>query len=92
MVSILAYVGDGLSVLALSMIFSLSLAVQRTVPGVNRISLWAVPVIAVLVSFPLGYIARTWPADATTAAIVLGVRALTSSLFAILHLGRAQKR
>ena len=88
----LAYVGDALSVLALSIMFSLSLALHRADPAANRLRIWAVPAIAVLVSFPLGYVARTWPADAMEAIIVCAARALLASLFAIAHLSMVQRR
>ena len=92
MVGILAYVGDALSVLALSIMFSLSLAIHRADPKADRLRTWGLPVLAVLVSFPLGYVARTWPADALQATGVAAVRALAASLFAIAHLGLVQRR
>ncbi|MCR5878082.1 hypothetical protein [Phenylobacterium sp. J367] len=92
MAGILAYVGDALSVLALSIMFSLSLAIHRADPSASRLRIWALPAIAVLVSFPLGYVARTWPTDAVEAGVVVGARALLASLFAILHLSTIQKR
>jgi hypothetical protein len=91
-ISILAYAGDALSVLSLSIMFSLSLAIQRGVPGISRVKIWALPALAVLVSFPLGYLARTWPTEAVSAGAVLGARALAASLFALAHLSLAQRR
>jgi hypothetical protein len=88
----LAYAGDALSILALSIMFSLSLAVQKAVPGVSRVKVWALPALAVIVSFPLGYMARTWPTAFVEAGIVFGARSLLSALFAILHLSFAQRR
>ena len=92
MATILAYLGDALSVLALSIMFSLSLAVHRADPAANRLRIWALPAVAGLVSFPLGYVARTWPSDAVEAGVVVGARALLASLFAILHLSAIQRR
>jgi hypothetical protein len=92
LVAILAYAGDAVSVLSLSIMFSLSLAVQRNLPDVNRIKIWLLPALAVLVSFPLGFVARTWPGDAMDAGVVLGARTLAAGLFALAHLSLAQRR
>ena len=92
MVTILAYAGDAVSILSLSIMFSLSLAVQRALPDISRIKIWALPVLAVLVSFPLGYLARSWPPNAVSAGVVLGARALAAGLFALAHLSLAQRR
>ena len=92
MIAILAYAGDAISILSLSMMFSLSLAVQRNVPDVGRVKIWALPVLAILVSLPLGYLARTWPPNAVSAGVVLGARALAAGLFALAHLSLAQRR
>jgi hypothetical protein len=90
--TILAYAGDAVSILSLSIMFSLSLAVQRNVPGVSRVKIWALPALAVLVSLPLGYLARTWPPNAVSAGVVLGARTLAAGLFALAHLSMAQRR
>ena len=45
MISILAYVGDALSVLSLSIMFSLSLAVSRAAPETGR-KVWILPALA----------------------------------------------
>jgi hypothetical protein len=90
--AILAYAGDTISILSLSIMFGLSLAVQRNVPGISRVKVWALPVLAVLVSFPLGYLARTWPPNVVSAGVVLGARALAAGLFALAHLSLAQRR
>ncbi|MET0273039.1 MAG: hypothetical protein ABW360_08620 [Phenylobacterium sp.] len=92
MITILAYVGDALSVVALSIMFSLSLAIGRADASANRVRTWALPVLAVLISFPLGYVARTWPGDGVEAGVVLGARALTASLLALAHLNAMQRR
>ena len=92
MATILAYAGDAISILSLSIMFSLSLAVQKNVPGISRAKIWALPVLAALVSFPLGYLARTWPPNDVSAGVVLGVRALAAGLFALAHLSLAQRR
>ena len=92
MVGILAYVGDALSVLALSIMFSLSLAIQRSDAKASRLRIWALPALAVLVSFPLGYVARTWPVDPLHAGLVAAARALLASTFAIAHLSVVQQR
>ena len=92
MATILAYVGDALSVLALSIMFSLALALHRADPAASRIRIWAIPAIAVLVSFPLGFLARTWPQTGTDAVILCAGRALLASLFAIAQLSTLQRR
>ena|GEM_PF-5690502 len=92
MVQILAYVGDALSVLALSIMFSLALAIHRADPKADRVRTWGLPVLAVLVSFPLGYVARTWPVEAVQAGLVVGARALLASTLAIAHLSLVQRR
>ncbi|HEY8615388.1 hypothetical protein [Phenylobacterium sp.] len=92
MVQVLAYVGDALSVLALSIMFSLSLAIHRNDPRANRLRTWVLPAIAVLVSFPLGYVARTWPTEAVSAGLVAATRAFLGSLFALAHLSLVQRR
>ncbi|WP_374469393.1 hypothetical protein [Phenylobacterium sp.] len=92
MVQVLAYVGDALSVLALSIMFSLSLAIHRADPQASRVRIWALPALAVLLSFPLGYLARTWPAEAVQAGVVVGARALLASTLAIAHLSLMQRR
>ena len=92
MVSILAYVGDAVSVLSLSIMFSLSLAIHRGVPDAPRVKIWALPALAVLVSFPLGYLARTWPADAANAGLILALRAFVASSFALAHVSLAKPR
>jgi hypothetical protein len=89
---ILAYAGDALSVVALSIMFSLSLAVHRNDRTANRVRIWLVPALAVLVSFPLGYVARTWPTEAVEAGLVFGARAFLASMFAIAHLSSMQRR
>jgi hypothetical protein len=91
-VIILAYVGDALSVVALSIMFSLSLAIHRADPAANRVRIWALPALAVAISLPLGYVARTWPGDGTEAGLVLGARALIASLLALAHLTAMQRR
>ena len=92
MVAILAYVGDALSILALSIMFSLSRAVARRYPQADKLRLWLLPALAVAVSFPLGYVARVWPAGGVQAGLVLGVRALAASLLAIAHLSAVERR
>jgi hypothetical protein len=89
---VLAYAGDAVAVLALSIMFSLSVAVRKARPGEGRLRLWLLPALAVLVSFPLGYLARTWPADVVQAGLVFGARALAGSLLAIAHLSVLQRR
>jgi hypothetical protein len=91
-IAILAYVGDAVSVLSLSIMFSLSLAIHRGLPGADRLKIWALPALAVLVSFPLGYVARTWPVDVTNAGLVLAVRAFAASSFALAHVSLARPR
>jgi hypothetical protein len=91
-ITLLAYAGDALSVVALSIMFSLSLAIGRADAAANRVRIWALPALAVLISFPLGYVARTWPSDGTEAGLVLGARALIASLLAIAHLNAMQRR
>ena len=92
MIAILAYVGDAVSVLSLSIMFSLSLAIHRNAPDASRAKIWALPVLAVLVSFPLGYVARTWPVDATNAGLMLAIRAFAASSFALAHVSLARPR
>ncbi|MDB5417297.1 MAG: hypothetical protein JWP50_716 [Phenylobacterium sp.] len=93
----LAYLGDALWVIALSIMFTASRqAWSRTTPGqklrlpigvVGRtLALWALPLGAFAFSLCLALEARDRPFDGDAAVIVFGVRAVAAPLLALLHL------
>jgi hypothetical protein len=92
-----AYVGDALWVLALSIMFGASRQAWRRIPpGVKPplmgarlprgLALWALPGAAFLLSLWFALTARTWSEDPDAAFILFGVRAVSASLLALLHL------
>jgi len=92
-----AYVGDALWVLALAIMFGASRQAQARIPaqvkpplmGVRlprALALWALPGSAFLLSLWFALAARTWSADADAALLAFGVRAVSASLLALLHL------
>ena len=92
-----AYVGDALWVLALAIMFGASRQAWRRIPAGVRpplmgvrlprlMAVWALPGAAFLLSLWFALSARTWSAQADTAFLVFGVRAVTASLLALLHL------
>ncbi len=92
-----AYVGDALWVLALSIMFAASREAWRRIPAGVRapllgvrlprgLALWSLPGAAFLLSLWFALSARTWSAEADQAFIVFGVRAVSASLLALLHL------
>ena len=92
-----AYVGDALWVIALSIMFGASRqAVQRIPPAVKPplmgarlprgLALWALPGAAFLLSLWFALAARQWSGEGDIAFIVFGVRAVSASLLALLHL------
>jgi hypothetical protein len=91
------YIGDAIWVIALTIMFSASTqASNRTagdshlpVLGANlprTLALWALPGGAFAISLWFAYTARTNDLSADAALILLGVRALSASLLALLHL------
>lgn len=91
------YVGDALWVIALSIMFTASRqAWRRTEPGrpmplmgarlPRALVIWALPGAAFLFSLWLALQARTRGTDGDAAFIVFGVRAVSASLLALLHL------
>ena len=91
------YIGDAIWVIALTIMFSASTqASNRTagdshlpVLGANlprTLALWALPGGAFAISLWFAYTARTTDLSADAALILLGVRALSASLLALLHL------
>ena len=94
---ILSYIGDALWVVALSIMFSTSRQAWRRIPqdvkpplmGVRlprMLVVWALPGAAFLLSLWFALQARTWRGDPDLAFILFGVRAVTASLLALLHL------
>jgi hypothetical protein len=94
---IATYIGDAVWVLGLTIMFSASTqASNRTageshlpVMGANlprTLALWALPGGAFAISLWLAYTARTADMDADATLILLGVRAFSASLLALLHL------
>ncbi|MDB5447911.1 MAG: hypothetical protein JWQ97_3228 [Phenylobacterium sp.] len=92
-----AYVGDALWVIALSIMFGASRQAWRRIPpGVRPplmgarlprgLAVWALPGAAFLLSLWFALAARQWSEDGDTAFIVFGVRAVSASLLALLHL------
>jgi hypothetical protein len=92
-----AYVGDALWVLALAIMFGASRQAWGRIPAGVRpplagvrlpkgLVVWALPGSAFLLSLWFAFAARTWSGDGETAFIVFGVRAVTASLLALLHL------
>ena len=91
------YIGDAIWVAALTIMYSASTqATNRTagdshlpVMGANlprKLALWALPGGAFAISLWFAYTARTGDMDADATLILLGVRALSASLLALLHL------
>jgi hypothetical protein len=91
------YVGDALWVIALSIMFGASrqawrrTAAGRPVPLMGArlprgLALWALPAGAFLFSLWLALQARQQAADGDAAFILFGVRAVSASLLALLHL------
>ena len=91
------YVGDALWALALAIMFGASRQAWRRVPpgvkppvmGVRLprgLALWALPGAAFLLSLWFALSARTWSEEGDAAFIVFGVRAVSASLLALLHL------
>jgi hypothetical protein len=92
-----SYAGDALWVLALTIMFGASRQAWRRIPpGVKpplmgvRLSrglvLWSLPGSAFMFSLLLLYEARKWSEDPDLAFILFGVRAVSASLLALLHL------
>jgi hypothetical protein len=92
-----AYVGDALWVIALSIMFGASRQAWRRIPqGVRPplmgarlprlLVVWALPAAAFLLSLWFAISARTWSDAGDLAIIVFGVRAVSASLLALLHL------
>ena len=92
---IFAYAGDALWVIALSIMFAASRVAWRRTQGQARvrylggegprlIALWALPAASFAVSLWPAIQARAALSD--TAFILFGVRAITASLLALLHL------
>ena len=93
----LTYVGDALWVVALSIMFGASRQAWRRIPrGVRpplmgarlprMLALWALPAAAFLLSLWFAVAARQPREDADITLIVFGVRAVSASLLALLHL------
>jgi hypothetical protein len=92
-----AYVGDALWVLALAIMFGASRQAWRRIPAGVRppvmgarlprlLAVWAVPGGAFLLSLWFALSARTWSEEPDTAFMIFGVRAVSASLLALLHL------
>ena len=92
-----AVIGDALWILALALMAGASRqALRRTAPGAKvlllgaRVGRWAgfcaIPVVAFLASLWLSYAARLPQLAGDMAMLLLGVRGLSASLFALLHL------
>jgi hypothetical protein len=92
-----AYVGDALWVLALAIMFGASRQAQARIPAAVRpplmgarlprgLALWALPGAAFALSLWFALSARTWAEAADPALILFGVRAVSASLLALLHL------
>jgi hypothetical protein len=91
------YVGDALWVVALTIMFGASRQAWRRIPpGVRPplmgarlprgLAVWALPAAAFLLSLWFAFTARTAPSDGDEAFILFGVRAVSASLLALLHL------
>jgi len=91
------YFGDALWVLALSIMFGASRQAWRRIPlgakppvmGValpRGLAVWALPGSAFALSLWFAFQARDWSEDADLAFILFGVRAVSASLLALLHL------
>lgn len=91
------YFGDALWVLALSIMFGASRQAWRRIPlGVKPpvmgarlprgLAVWALPGSAFALSLWFAVQAREWSDDADLAFILFGVRAVSASLLALLHL------
>lgn len=94
---ILTYAGDALWVIALTIMFGASRQAWRRIPpGVKPplmgarlprlLVVWTLPGAAFLLSLWFALSARTWREDADLAFILFGVRAVSASLLALLHL------
>ncbi len=92
---IFAYVGDALWVAALSIMFAAARQAWRQTEGRasvrflggkarREVALWLLPAASFAASLWLALEARTVAAD--TVLIVLGVRAVSAALLAVLHL------
>ena len=92
-----AYLGDALWILALSIMFGASRSAWRRIPpgvkppvlGVRLprgLAVWALPGSAFLLSLWALLYSRDWAEDADLAFILFGVRAVSASLLALLHL------
>jgi len=92
-----AYLGDALWILALTIMFGGSRQAARSVPRDARppivkiptpraIFLWALPASAFLFSLALVVASRRRAHEGDLALLVFGVRALSASLLAMLHL------
>jgi hypothetical protein len=92
-----AYVGDALWVLSLAIMFGASREAQARIPAGVRaplmgarlpkaLAVWCLPGAAFLLSLWLALAARSWSGDGDQAVIVFGVRAVSASLLALLHL------
>jgi hypothetical protein len=92
-----AYAGDALWVIALSIMFGASRQAWRRIPPSVRpplmgarlpraLVLWALPGAAFLLSLWFALEARRFSEQGDMAFIVLGVRAVSASLLALLHL------
>ena len=92
---IFAYVGDALWVLALSIMFAASRHARRQTEGRARlrflggeapraVALWMLPTASFVASLWLALQARSVAED--TALLLVGVRAASASLLALLHL------
>jgi hypothetical protein len=92
-----SYAGDALWVIALSIMFGASRQAWRRIPpGVRPplmgarlprlLAVWSLPGAAFLLSLWFALQARTWRGDADLAFILFGVRAVSASLLALLHL------
>src|SRR5678815_6178769 len=91
------YIGDAIWVIALTIMFSASTQASNRTAGDSHlpvmgaavprtIALWALPGGAFAISLWFAYTARTADMDADATLILLGVRALSASLLALLHL------
>ena len=94
---VLSYFGDALWVVALSIMFGASRQAWRRIPqdvkpplmGVRlprMLVVWALPGAAFLLSLWFALAARQWSGEGDIAFIVFGVRAVSASLLALLHL------
>ena len=82
------YIGDAIWVLALTIMFSASTQASNRTAGDSHLPVMGAtpPGGAFAISLWFAYTARTADMDADATLILLGVRALSASLLALLHL------